>query len=98
VTWDFCAFGIFNIFDKRENKAKEMKVETLKTYRAMMAFYNMAIIPIVLWSFPRAGFERKSDDVFGLLLVSAETVFERIAIPEITLEELVAPETMRFLF
>jgi hypothetical protein len=75
-----------------------MKVETIKTYRAMTAFCNVAIIPMVLWSFRRAGFGRKSDDVFGLLSVSAETVSERMAIPELALEEFVAPETTRFPF
>jgi hypothetical protein len=90
-----CVFGILKILYKKENKVKGMKGETLKMYRAITAFYKATIIPMVRWSFIRAGFFLNPDDLFGPLTVNPARVIDRIALPEIALEHLVAPETMR---
>jgi hypothetical protein len=88
-------FGILQILDKTENKVKEMKGETLKMYRAIAAFYKATIIPMVRWSFIRAGLFLKLDDLFGPLTVNPAAVIDRIALPEIAIEHFVAPETTR---
>jgi hypothetical protein len=41
------------------------------------------------------GFGLNPDNLFAPLTVNPEIVLERIAIPEIPIEELVTPETMR---
>jgi hypothetical protein len=52
---DFWVLGIFKLPYTKENKVKGMKGETLKFIR-LAAFYKAAIIPMVRWSFIRAGF------------------------------------------
>jgi hypothetical protein len=91
---DLCVFGLFKILYKKEKKVKGMKGETLKVYRAITAFYKATIIPMVRWSFLRAGFQLNPDKLFDPLTVNPDVVMTRIAAPEMTIEELVNPQTI----
>jgi hypothetical protein len=53
---DLCVFSRFKILYKKEYQTPRLKEEMLKIYRAILAFYNAMIIPIVRWSFLWAGF------------------------------------------
>jgi hypothetical protein len=91
---DLCVFGIFKMLYKRESKTHELKGETLKIYRAILAFYKATIIPMVRWSFIRAGFRLNPKNLLAPLTVTPADVLARIAMPEVTLEEYVfAPAT-----
>jgi hypothetical protein len=57
-------FGIFKALYKTESKVKGLKGETLKIYRALAAFHKSTIIPMVRWSFVRAGFRRNPNNLF----------------------------------
>jgi hypothetical protein len=72
-----------------------MKGETLRMYRATAALNKATIIPLVQWSFIRPGLHLSPDDLFAPLKVNPKIVLERMAIPEIPIEELVTSETMR---
>jgi hypothetical protein len=87
---DLCVFGLFKILYKKEAKPKGMKGETSKIYRALLAFYKATIIPMVRWSFRRAGFNLNSTQLLGPLTVNPAEVLERIAVPEMALQELVS--------
>jgi hypothetical protein len=52
------------------------------------------IILLVRWSFIRAGFRLDLENLFSPLTVNPQIVLERIAIPEIPIEEFATPETM----
>jgi hypothetical protein len=90
---DLCGFEIFKFLYKTENKVKGIKMETLRIYRAIAAFYKATVIPMRRWSFIRSGFRINSDNLFPSLTVNPEIVLEQIAIPEIPIEELVTPKT-----
>jgi hypothetical protein len=66
---------------------KRMKGETLKMYRVITAFSKATIVPNGQWSFVHAGLRLNPDNLFASLTVNPEIVFERIAIPEIPIEE-----------
>jgi hypothetical protein len=87
---DLCVFGLFKIPSKKEAKPKEMNGETSKTYRALLAFYKATIIPMVRWSFRRAGFNLNPIQLLGPLTVNPAKVLERITVPEMALQELVS--------
>jgi hypothetical protein len=53
---DLCVFGLFKTIYYKERKSKVMKRETMKMYHALLAIYKATIIPMVRWSFERAGF------------------------------------------
>jgi hypothetical protein len=52
---DLCVFGLFKILYNKENKLKRMKGETLKIFRAVMAFSKPTRIPIGRWGFNPQG-------------------------------------------
>jgi hypothetical protein len=56
---DLCTFGLLKRFEKNEQKQK-LEGETLKIYRALHAFYKVAIIPMVRWSLTRTRFRHNS--------------------------------------
>jgi hypothetical protein len=66
-----------------------MKGETVKIYRAILAFYRATIIPMVRWSFVRAGFLLSPKNLLAPLTVTRADVLTRIAMPEIGLEDYV---------
>jgi hypothetical protein len=66
-----------------------MKREMPKIYRAILAFYQATIIPIVRWSFVRAGFRLNPKNLLASLTVIPVDVLARIAILEIELEDYV---------
>jgi hypothetical protein len=72
---------------KREVKAHKMKRETFKIYRAILAFDKTTIIPMVRWSFVRAGFRLNPKNLLAPLTVTPAGVLTRIAMPEIGLED-----------
>jgi hypothetical protein len=69
-----------------------MKGETLKIYRALLAFYKATIIPLVRWSFVRGGLHLNPQDLFAPLTVTTDEVLDRITSPEMRLEDLVFPQ------
>jgi hypothetical protein len=60
---DLCVFGLFKIFYRKERRSKGMKGETRKISRVLLAFYKNMIIPMIQWSFKRAGFRLISDKI-----------------------------------
>jgi hypothetical protein len=84
--------GLFTIYYKKENKLKRMKGEALKIFRVVMTFYKAAIIPMVRWSFIRARLGLNPENLFALVTVSPMKVLERIAHPEILIEEFLGSE------
>jgi hypothetical protein len=44
---DLCVFGLLKIFHRKERQSKGMKGETREIYRALLAFYESTIIPMV---------------------------------------------------
>jgi hypothetical protein len=77
-----CVFGLFKIFDRKERQNKGMKGETRKIYRALQAFYKSMIIPMVLWSFERAGFRLNSDNLLSPLIIDLTPEQNRLDVPE----------------
>jgi hypothetical protein len=88
---DLCVFSLLNLPNQREQESKRLKREILKIYRAILAFYKAMIIPMARGSFIRAGFHLDQDNIFAPLRVTADEVLNRIAIPEMGLDELVFP-------
>jgi hypothetical protein len=78
---------------KKEQKPKQVRGETLKIYRALLAFYTATIIPMVRWSFDRAAFRLNPNDLLGPLTVNPIEVLNRIGVPEMSLEQLISGET-----
>jgi hypothetical protein len=64
-----------------------MKGETLKIFRAILAFYKATIIPVMKWSFVWAEFRLNPKNLFAPLTVTPADVLARIAIPQIGLED-----------
>jgi hypothetical protein len=90
---DLCVFDLDKIRDQKEQKPKQMRGETLKIYRALLAFYKATIIPMVRWSFDRAGFRLNPHDLLGRLTLNPMEVLNRIGVPEMSLEQLISAET-----
>jgi hypothetical protein len=80
---DLCVFRLFKIFYRKERQSKGMKGETRKIYRALLAFYKNRFIPMVRWSFERAGFRLNSDNLLGPLTVDLTPVLDRLDVPEL---------------
>jgi hypothetical protein len=80
---DLCVFGLFKIFYRKERQSKGMKGETRKIYRALLAFYKSMIIPMVRWSFERAGFHLNSDTLLNHLTVDSTPVLNPLDLPEL---------------
>jgi hypothetical protein len=91
---DMCLRNLQDIL-KKEDEVKGLKGETLKMYRAITALYKSTIVQMVRWSFIRAGFLLKAQNLFGQVTVHPEGLLDRISVSEITLEEYVTPETLR---
>jgi hypothetical protein len=89
---DLCVFGVFKMLNKREQKSKGMKGETLKICRALLVFHKATRIPMVKWSFVRAGFPLNAQDLLAPLTVTLDEVLNRIVSPEMRLEDLVFPQ------
>jgi hypothetical protein len=90
-----CVSGIFKVLYKKENKVKGLKAETLKIYGTLAAIYKFIIIPVVQWSFMRAGFRLNPDALFASVTLHPEIIIEKISLPEISVQEYVEPETLR---
>jgi hypothetical protein len=71
---DLCVFGLFKIFYRKERQSKGMKGETRKIYRTLLAFSKSTIIPMIRWSFERAGFRLNSDNLLSPLSVDPTPV------------------------
>jgi hypothetical protein len=78
---------------KRETNTHELKGETLKIYRAILAFYKATIIPMVRWSFIQAGFRPNPKNLLAPLTVTPADVLNRIAMPEVTFKEYIFTPT-----
>jgi hypothetical protein len=59
----------------------------------LLAFYKATIIPVVRWSFLRAGFRLNPDVLSDPLTVISGQVLNRIAIPEMTLTDYIFHES-----
>jgi hypothetical protein len=68
-----------------------MKGETRKICRALLAFYKSMIIPMVRWSFERAGFCLNSDSLLSSLTVDPTRVLDRLDAPELPFDDAFVP-------
>jgi hypothetical protein len=68
-----------------KQKRTKMKGETLKIYRAILVFYQATIIPMVRWSFVRAGFRLNPKNLLEPFTLTPADA--RVAMPEIGLED-----------
>jgi hypothetical protein len=84
---DLRVFGLFKIFYRKEKQSKGVKGEARKTYRALLAFYKSTIIPMVRWSFERAGFRLDSDNLLSPLTVDPTAAFDRLDVPELPFDD-----------
>jgi hypothetical protein len=84
---DLCVFGLFKMRYRKEKQSKGMKGETRKIYRALLAFYKSIIIPMVWWSFERAGFRLNSDNLLSPLTVDPTPVLNQLDVPEPPLDD-----------
>jgi hypothetical protein len=84
---DLCVFGSFTIFYRKERQSKGMKGKTRKIYRALLAFYKSTIIPMVRWSFERAGFRLNSDNLLSPLTVDPTPALDRLDVPELSFDD-----------
>jgi hypothetical protein len=88
------AFSGLSRFFIKEKQTKGMKGETRKIYRALLSFYKNTIIPMTRWSFVRAGFLLKPENLLGPVGVNETRVLERIEVPELPVDEaFMYPET-----
>jgi hypothetical protein len=55
-----------------------MKGEIRKIYRVLLAFYKSTVIPMIWWSFERAGFRLNSDSLLSPLTVDPTLVLDRV--------------------
>jgi hypothetical protein len=86
---DLCFFSLFKVIYRKEEKTHTLKGETLKIYRAILTYYTAAIIPLVRWSFLRAGFRLNPKYLLVPLTITRTEIRERIVVPELYLEEFV---------
>jgi hypothetical protein len=71
-----------------------MKGETRKIYMTLLSFYKSTIIPMIWWSFVRAGFFLKPENLLGPVGVNGIRV-ERIEVPELPVNKtFIYPETV----
>jgi hypothetical protein len=84
---DLCVLGLFKIFYRKKRQSKGMKGKTRKIYRVLLAFYKNTIIPMVRWSFERAGFRLNSDNLLSPLIVDPTPVLDRLDVPELLLDD-----------
>jgi hypothetical protein len=92
---DLCVFGLFKIIYRKEKQSKGMKGETRKIYRALLAFYKSTIIPMIRWSFERAGLHLNPDDLMGPLTINPGPVLQRLEVPELSFDDaFVYPEQL----
>jgi hypothetical protein len=92
---DLCVFGIFEILYKREKQMKGMKGKTQKIDKALLAFYNSAIFPMVRWSFVLAGSFFRLENVLGPVRVDETKVLEKSEVLEFPVDDAARhPETI----
>jgi hypothetical protein len=63
-----------------------MKGKTRKIHRALLAFYKSTIIPMLRWSFERAGFRLNSDNLLSPLTVDPTPVIDRLDVLELSFD------------
>jgi hypothetical protein len=85
-------FRLFKILYEKENKLKGMKGETLKILRAVIAFSKANVIPMVRESFMRARLRLNPENLFAPVTMSPMKIHERIAHPEVPIEEFLGSE------
>jgi hypothetical protein len=64
-----------------------MKGETRKIDRVLLAFDKSMIIPMVRWSFERAGSRLNSDNLLSPLTVDPTPVLDRLDVPELPFDD-----------
>jgi hypothetical protein len=64
-----------------------MTGETRRIYRTLLSFYKSTIIPMIRWSFVRAGFCLKPDNLPGPVGVNGTRVLERVEVPELPVDQ-----------
>jgi hypothetical protein len=80
----------------KERQSKGMKGETKKMYRVLVAFYKATIIPMVRWSFERAGFLLDLNDIRNPVQIEPSRVLGRFAVPELELDDaFIYPDEMQ---
>jgi hypothetical protein len=79
----------------REPKTRKMKVETLKTYCAILVLYKATIILMVRQSFLRAGFSRNPRDLSSGLIVTPAEVLDQIVPANCSWKNLSSLELMK---
>jgi hypothetical protein len=79
--FDLRVFGLFKTIYHKERKPKAVKGETRKIYLTLLAFYKAAIIPVVRWSFERAGFLLDLENIRNPVQIFPSRVLDRIGVP-----------------
>jgi hypothetical protein len=84
---DFHIFSLFKIlYNGTTNAQTEKNAEDISRH---CVFDKATIIPMVRWSFLRAGFHLNPKNLLALLIVTRTEVLERIILPELSLEDVI---------
>jgi hypothetical protein len=83
-------------FKSLTKRSQKLKGATLKIYRTLLVFDKVAIIPMVRWSFLRAGFRLNPDNLLDPLTVIPSQVLNRIATLEMTLADYFFLRVLKF--
>jgi hypothetical protein len=73
-----CVFEIFKILYQKEKQMKGTKGETRKIYTALLSFYKSTIIPMIRWSFVRADFFLKLENLLGPVGVNGPSFLKEL--------------------
>jgi hypothetical protein len=93
---DFCVFGLFKRIDSKEGKYTAGKGEIRKMYHALLVFYQATLIPMVRWSFERAGFLLDFENIRTPVQIVLGRILDQIDVPDFEIDEsFIFPDHMR---
>jgi hypothetical protein len=73
-----------------------MKEETKKMHHTLLAFCKATMIPMIRWSFERAGFLLDLTDIRNPVQIEPSRVLAQIALPDVELDDsVIDPDQMR---
>jgi hypothetical protein len=73
-----------------------MKEETKKMHHTLLAFYKATMIPMIRWSFERAGFLLDLSDIPNPVQIDPSRVLAQIAVSDVELDDsVIDPDQMR---
>jgi hypothetical protein len=80
----------------KERNSKAMKGETKKIYRALVAFFKAAVIPMVRWSFERAGFLLDLENIRNPVPIVPSGILDRTGVSDFEIDDsFIYPDHMR---